>query len=286
VIYNTPNVNSNSSSPANTQSQLTGKAISVSAKAIASQLQQHQSAQTLQEVDSGGMLAMLSKFGNFKALPRLLTAIACPARVKRHNTSAWITGKISNTDYTLVHVPIAAIRSQHSIDGEAIEKTAQRASRILAWMKTNPTDKTIHLDAMNFLAGSTGALKIGCASADRLITLDGVGRLEAVRQAKVKYLKETGRPHPLEKIECYAARLKEDEYESLYRTSSYFRDEAGNQLDKPEHDLVPYSGLPRLVAGQALNLARHSIESSLPSFSDNFSRQIPDDYFSAPHVQT
>jgi hypothetical protein len=304
VISNTPEPSPRANSKTLSQSQLDqlsptkptkGQAISISAKAIANHFNQQQSSTTLQhcvaqqpppqETDSGGIRAMFSKFGSLKALPQLLTAIACPARVKRHNTSSWITGKISHLDYSLQQVPINAIRSQHSIDGEAIEKTAQRASRILEWLKKNPSKKTIDFEAMDLLAGSTGALKIGCASQDQLITLDGVGRLEAIRLAKEHYLAETGQAHPLEKIECFVARLKENEYESLYSTSRYFRDEAGKQLEKPEHNLTPHSGLPRLFAGQALNLVRQSLESNISAFSDDFDRQVPRDYFSEPPGQ-
>jgi hypothetical protein len=297
VISNTPEASPQSSVKTFSHSKpAPDESIPLCAKAIASHFNQHQSSTTLkdciaqqamplQQADSGGIRAMFSRFGSLKALPQLLTAIACPARVKRHNTSAWITGRISNLDYNLLNVPIDAIRSQHSIDGEAIEKTAQRASRILAWLKANPSEKTIDMDAMDELAGSSGALKIGCAKQNQLITLDGVGRLEAIRQAKANYLAETGLAHPLERIECYVARLRENEYESLYKTSSYFRDEAGKQLETPEHDLMPYSGLPRLFAGQALNLARHSIESSLSSFSNDFNRQVPEHYFSEPPDQ-
>lgn len=305
MISNTPESSPSASSKTLSHNQLdqlsptrpaTGQATSISAKTIANHFNQQQSSTTLrhcltqqpplQDTDSGGIRAMFSKFGSLKALPQLLTAIACPARVKRHNTSSWITGKISHLDYSRLQVPINAIRSQHSIDGEAIEKTAQRASRILEWLKKNPLEKTIDLEAMKLLAGSTGVLKIGCASQDQLITLDGVGRLEAIRLAKEHYLTETGQAHPLEKIECYVARLKENEYESLYTTSKYFRDEAGRQRDKPEHNLTPHSGLPRLFVGQAMNLVRQSLESNISAFSDDFDRKVPLDYFSEPPAQT
>lgn len=304
VISNTPESSPRANSKALSQSQLdqlsptkpaTGQAISISAKAIANHFNQQQASTTLQhclaqqpplqETDSGGIRAMLSKFGSLKALPQLLTAIACPARVKRHNTSSWITGRIRSEDYRLAKVPIDVIRSQHSIDGVAIEKTAQRASCILEWLKSNPTEKTIDLQTINLLAGSSGALKVGCAAQDRIITLDGVGRVEAIRQALESHRLETGHDHPLEHVECYVTRLKDDEYESLYKTSRYFRDDAGTQLEAPEHDLMPYSGLPRLLAGQTMNLARQSIESSLSSLSDQFDRRIPEHYFSEPPAQ-
>ncbi|WP_288109185.1 hypothetical protein [Limnobacter sp.] len=234
------------------------------------------------ELDSGGLRAMFNKFASWKGLGQLFEAVSCPARVKRHNTSAWITGRIKQRDYVLARVPIDVIRSQHSIDGIAIEKTAQRAEAVLGWLIQNPEQTTINKGTLETLAGSNGALKVGCHSKSQLVTLDGVGRLEAIRQAKEAYTHQTGRTHPLSHIECYVTRLKEDEYESLYRTSSYFRDDEGVQLEKPQHDLAPYSGIPRLLVGTAMNLVKQSIEPGLERLNGEFDRRVPDGFFQEP----
>lgn len=235
-----------------------------------------------QEIDSGGLRAMFIKFASWNGLGQLFSAVSCPARVKRHNTSSWITGRIKNRDYLMARVPILAVRSQHSLDGVAVEKTAERARAVLSWLREHPEETTLTSATLQSLAGSSGALKVGCQTSDKLITLDGVGRLEAVRQAKEAYKLETGHEHPLSHIECYVTRLKDEEYESLYRTSSYFRDENGVQLDKPDHDLAPYSGIPRLLAGTAMNLVKQSIEPSLEKLTGGFERRVPMDFFEEP----
>lgn len=234
------------------------------------------------EIDSGGLRAMFIKFASWKGLGQLFSAVSCPARVKRHNTSSWITGRIKNRDYVMAKVPISAVRSQHSLDGMAVEKTAERAKAVLSWLRDHPEESTLSNATLQSLAGSSGALKVGCQTADKLITLDGVGRLEAIRQAKEAYKVEAGHEHPLSHIECYVTRLKDEEYESLYRTSSYFRDENGVQLDEPNHDLTPYSGIPRLLAGTAMNIVKQSIEPSLEKLTGEFERRVPQNFFEEP----
>ncbi|AKJ27316.1 annexin [Caldimonas brevitalea] len=206
--------------------------------------------------DSGGVVAMVKKFANRDGLREFASAVSSTPRVKRHNTSAWITGRLNPGDYARLQVPIRSIRSQHSVDGAAAEKTAQRAASIQRWLEEHPQATTLDMRTLDELAGSTGSIQVGWHSGDRFITLDGVGRVEAVRTALRGYEAQHGAAHPLNSVETYATRLTDDEYAQLYKTSTYFRNEAGDQLDRPQHDLVPFTAVPRFVAGTGMNLVK------------------------------
>lgn len=210
----------------------------------------------LAEGDSGGVLAMVKKFGSRDGLREFASAVTSTPRVKRHNTSSWITGRLDAGDYARLLVPIRSIRSQHSVDGAAIEKTAQRAARVESWLEQNPKAASLNMSTLDELAGSTGSIQVGWHSGDRFITLDGVGRVEAVRTALQAYEARHGTAHPLSTVETYATRLTDKEYTQLHKTSTYFRDAGGSQLARPQHDLVPFTAMPRFVVGTGMNLVK------------------------------
>lgn len=224
--------------------------------------------------DSGGIGAMVSKFSNLAQIGELLTSITSGPRVKRHNTSAWITGRIKPQDYQKMYVPIANIRSQHSIDGAAVITTATRTASILNWLNQHPADQYMDMTTLNVLAGSSGNIKVGLGNGDNYITLDGVGRVEAIRGA----LQQHGN-HPLRYVQVYAVKLDDDEYQQLRNTSDFFRDAHGVQRTVYVHNLLPYSALPRFVAGTALNILKNKVAPKiLPVMlaSPLPSRDVPD----------
>ncbi|QYG07114.1 hypothetical protein [Janthinobacterium sp. PAMC25594] len=189
--------------------------------------------------------------------------------VKRHNTSAWITGRIQPQDYQKMYVPIANIRSQHSIDGAAVVTTATRTASILNWLNQHPSDQYMDMNTLNVLAGSTGNIKVGLGDGDNYITLDDVGRVEAIRGA----LQQNGN-HALRYIQVYAVKLDDDEYQQLR-----IRDAHGVQRTAYVHNLLPYSALPRFAAGTALNILKNKIAPKvLPVMlaSPLPSRDVPD----------
>lgn len=237
------------------------------------------------EIDSGSIAAMIKKFASPAGLREFADAVSSTPRVKRHNTSAWITSRIDARDYTKVEVPVASIRSQHSVDGAAVEKTSQRAASIHAWLTENPHATSMNMNTLDTLAGSTGSIKVGWHSDQRFITLDGVGRVEALREALRRYEATEGVPHPLQSVETYAVRLTDSEYQQLYKTSTYFRDAAGVQRAVPEHDLVPFTAVMRFAAGTAMNSVKQvarSVMHHLPVGSAPPDRRLPADLFQPP----
>jgi hypothetical protein len=204
--------------------------------------------------DSGGLGAMLKKFGSRAQIGELVSSITSGPRVKRHNTSAWITGRIKPQDYQKMYVPIAAIRSQHSIDGAAIATTATRTASILTWLNNHPAQQYMDMDTLNQLAGSTGNIKVGLGGGGNYITLDGVGRVEAIRGA----LAQHGN-HPLRYVQVYAVKLDDNEYQQLHGTSNFFRDAHDAQRPVYVHNLLPYSALPRFAVGTAMNILRNKV---------------------------
>jgi hypothetical protein len=204
--------------------------------------------------DSGGIGAMVKKFSSPAQIGELWSSITSGPRVKRHNTSAWITGRIKPQDYQKMYVPIAAIRSQHSIDGAAIATTATRTASILTWLNNHPAQQYMDMATLNTLAGSTGNIKVGLGSGGNYITLDGVGRVEAIRGA----LAQHGN-HPLTHVQVYAVKLDDNEYQQLHDTSSFFRDAQGVQRTVYVHNLRSYSALPRFALGTAMNIVRNKV---------------------------
>jgi hypothetical protein len=232
------------------------------------------------EIDSGGILAMVKKFASPSGLREFFRAVSSTPRVKRHNTSSWITSRIDSGDYVQLSVPIRAIRSQHGVDGLALDKTLQRAARIEAWLNENPQATSMSMSTLDTLAGSTGSIQVGWHSGERFITLDGVGRIEAVREALRRYEMAHGAPHPLDSVETYAVRLTDSEYSQLYKTSMYFRDSAGAQRAVSQHDLVPYTALPRFMVGTAMNQAKSWVRAVMyhvPIGSNPPDRRLPAD---------
>ena len=217
------------------------------------------------EGDSGGVSAMVKKFAKWGAVRELVSSISSAPRVKRHNTSAAITGRIKSSDYALVKVPIHSIRSQHSIDNQAIANTKKRAQQIYQYLTQNNSD-TLSIATLNVLAGSVGSIKLGWNPhaethyGQKYITLDGVGRVEAIKAALSEYRQHNHpREHPLKYVEAYVVRLTPEEWDELYKTSDYFRHPGGHQRDTPQHDLYSYSGLPRFVVGTALNIVKNKV---------------------------
>ena len=212
-----------------------------------------------EEGNSGGIGAMRKKFLNRDGLKEFASAVSSTPRVKRHNTSSWITGRVKPADYARLDVPVRDIRSQHSVDGAAVEKTAARSLAVLDWLEANPDATRLDMPTLDQVAGSVGSVKVGWNGEDRYITLDGVGRVEAIRTALDRYGEIHGAEHPLQNVEAYGVRLTPREYGQLYRTSTYFRDESGAQRAVPEHDLVPLTAVPRFAAGTALNLVKQAL---------------------------
>ena len=223
------------------------------------------------EGDSGGIKAMISKFGSMKGIREFYSSVTSGPRVKRHNTSAWITSRIKNADYTKIYVPIQSIRSQHSIDGVAVGNTEQRAAKILGWLDKNPKAVSMDMETLNELAGSTGSIKVGWNSGNGYITLDGVGRLEAIRKA----LKDLGKASQLKFVETYAIKMSDYEFTQLHHTSGFFRDEMGKQKQEYTHDLYKGTALPRFVLGTGMNLIKNVNLPLLGKIGDYLS-PIPD----------
>lgn len=222
------------------------------------------------EADSGGVSAMVTKFANWQNISELAVAMSSTPRVKRHNTSAWITGRINPAAYTRVFLEIAKIRSQHSLDGKAIANTAKRCLAIEKWLIENPRQSRLTVEQLNVLAGSSGAIKVGC-NAGRFITLDGVGRLEALRTA----ISNTGNA-ALRYVEVFAVTLTGDEYKQLKTTSDYFRDDHGKQRTAPVHDLWSYTAIPRLFVGTALNIFKNTLVPRIPCLKPGeIDRRVP-----------
>ena len=217
------------------------------------------------ELDTGSVHAMVSKFAQPGALHSLATAMTDTANVKRHNTSAWITSRISPEDYARLPVLIGEVRCQHDLGEAAKVKTQQRAAVIGQWLAANPEARMMDIDTLNKLAGSTGSIKIGWGGGDRFITLDGVGRVEALRQAMAAHKADTGAEHPLKAVESFGVRLTDDEFSQLHHASTYFLDEGGKPLESHDHDLMPYSALPRLAAGTAMNAAKQLMAPTDPA---------------------
>ena len=227
------------------------------------------------EGDSGGIPAMIDKFA--KDWSGLSEAMTDTARVQRHNTAAGITGQIKAEEYSRILVPIAQIRSQHGLEGPQLEKAEERAQQIKGWMEANPEKKSMDIATLNQLAASQGSIKVGWDSGNQFhthqfITLDGVGRLEAIRMAQKAYEADKGQPHPLAAIESYAAALRPQEFAELSKVSMTFRDERGAQREDRQHDLLPGSGPARLVVGTASNLVKSTIQSAMGT---SFDRRIP-----------
>lgn len=213
----------------------------------------------VEEADSGGVKAMIRRYANPSAIGELTRVMTDTANVKRHNTSAWITSRIKNAEYAPLPVLLEHIRSQHGLDAAAMAKTQQRAARIVEWLEANPQTKMLDADTLNNLAGSTGALKVGWGGGSKFITLDGVGRVEAVRMAMASYKQAHGTAHPLCAVESFGVRLTDDEYGQLYHTSTYSLDESGRQRESHQHDLMPFSALPRLIGGTAMNAVKQAM---------------------------
>lgn len=213
---------------------------------------------------------MVRKFANWQNISELAVAMSSTPRVKRHNTSAWITGRISPAAYAKMFVEIDLIRSQHSLDGRAVASTDRRRAIIEEWLKVNPKETRLTVGELNVLAGSTGSIKVG-HFAGKYISLDGVGRLEALREAK----RRTGNT-ALKYVEVYAVTLTKDEYSQLKATSDYFRKEDGSQRTTPVHDLWSYTAIPRLFVGTALNLVKNTIIPRVPCLkSEAIDRRVP-----------
>lgn len=217
------------------------------------------------ERDSGSVQAMVGKFASPAALRSLATAMTDTANVKRHNTSAWITSRISPGEYAKLPVLIGEVRCQHALGAAAQAKTQQRAAVIGQWLASNPDARMMDIDTLNKLAGSTGSIKIGWGGGDRFITLDGVGRVEALRQALAAHKAAAGSEHPLKAVESFGVRLTDEEFSQLHHASTYFLDEGGKPLESHDHDLMPHSALPRLAAGTAMNAVKQFMAPTDPA---------------------
>jgi len=86
-------------------------------------------------------------------------------------------------------------------------------------------------------------------------------------------------------VETYAVRLTDSEYRQLYKTSTYFRDDAGVQRDVPQHDLVPFTAALRFVVGTAMNSVKNvgrTVMYHLPVGSNPPDRRLPTDLLQPP----
>lgn len=210
--------------------------------------------------DTGSIVTMVKKFCSPNQIGEFLDAISSTPRVKRHNTASWISGNIKPNQYSRLYVPVFEIRAQHSIDGKAIPKTKERAELIYEWLEKNPHATEINLKTLSKLANSDGVIKVGFGGDRQFVALDGTGRIEAIRLALALFTeRNNGEKHPMKSVETFAVKLSDVEFSQLKKTSDYFLDELGNQRDKPVHDLMPFTAIPRLVAGTSMNLWKHHL---------------------------